>query len=76
MRPEYYDYHHPDMSTPLEATIAFDSVWRYADGVDYEQIHPYIEAVYVGNVDIMPLLSFDLLNDIMRAYKGSKNEHY
>ena len=71
MNVEIYEWVHPDMSTPLEATIAFDSVWRYANGRDYEEIYPYIEAVYVGNTDIMPLLSHYLLNDIMKAYKES-----
>ena len=74
MKPEVFEYYHPDLNAPMEVTIAFDSVWRYANGRDYEEIYPYIEAVYVGNTDIMPLLSHYLLNDIMKAYKESKSE--
>jgi hypothetical protein len=68
----------PNLNSPVDVTIAFEYHWRYDAkcNSEYEWADPYIEAVYVGNVDIMPLLSFDLLNDIMRAYKGSKNEQY
>jgi hypothetical protein len=74
MKPEIFTYNHPEMNAPLEATIAFDYAWRHAQGRDYEEIYPYIEAVYIGNVDVMPLLSNYLLNTILNEYKGSRNE--
>jgi hypothetical protein len=75
MKPEIFEYTYPDMSTPLEVTIAFDYVirWNRAIHREYETTEPYIEAVYIGNVDIMPLMRQSTLNLILEAYKESKD---
>lgn len=71
---ELYEWMHPEMSTPLDVSIGFDMDWRYdaSAGQDYEVISPYIEAVYVGNVDIMPLMSTNDLYQILKDYKESR----
>lgn len=76
MKPEVFEYHHPDLNAPMEVTIAFDYVWRYANGQDYEEIYPYIEAVYVKNIDIMPILCDSLLKEILTEYKEQENDPY
>jgi hypothetical protein len=73
---EIFEYYHPDLNAPMDVTIAFDSVWRYANGQDYETLSPYIEAVYVRNIDIMPVLSASLLQEILTEYKDQENDPY
>lgn len=74
MNLEVYLYNHPDMSVPLEVSIGFDSIDRYDRQAnrDYEEIYPYIEAVYIGNVDVMPLMSIHDLDSILNEYKESR----
>lgn len=72
---ETYEWTHPDMSEPLEVSIAFDSLLRYGgNDTEYEEIHPYIEAVYVGNTDIMPLMNAYDLIQCLKDYKESRND--
>jgi hypothetical protein len=73
---DVFEYHHPDLNAPMDVTIAFDSVWRYANGRDYETLSPYIEAVYVRNIDIMPVLSDCLLKEILNEYKDQEDDPY
>lgn len=76
MNVEIYEWIHPDMSTPLEVSIAFDSILRYGgNDTEYEEIYPYIEAVYVGNTDIMPLMRMDDLIMCLKDYKESRNDY-
>jgi hypothetical protein len=71
---EIFQWHHPDLNAPLDVSIGFDSVTRYDRQAhrDYETIEPYIEAVYIGNVDIMPIMGDDDLDSILNDYKDSK----
>lgn len=71
---EVFQWTHPDMSVPLDVSIAFDSYWRYDAKAhrDYEVIDPYIEAVYLGNVDIMPLMGVHDLAQALKDYKESR----
>lgn len=71
-----FKWFHPEMIDPIEVSIAFEGQWFY-DSVanrEYERVEPYIEAVYVGNTDIMPLMRLQDLIDIMKAYEQSKKE--
>lgn len=71
---EIFEWTHPDMDTPLDVSIAFEGQWHY-DSVsnrEYESVDPYIEAVYVGNTDIMPLMSIHDLKMCLNDYKQSK----
>lgn len=70
---EVFEWTHPDMSAPVEVSIGFDSRWAYDGNVDYEIIEPYVEAVYVGNVDIMPLMNMIDIQDALKAYKEQNN---
>ena len=73
---DLFEYYHPDLNAPMDVTIAFDSVWGYANGQDYETLNPYIEAVYVKNIDIMPILCDSLLKEILTEYKDQENDPY
>lgn len=68
---DIFEWTHPDMSTPLQVSIGFDSDWRYDASAhrDYEVVSPYIEAVYIGNVDVMPLMNTHDLNMALKEYK-------
>lgn len=71
---DIFEWTHPDMSTPLQVSIGFDSDWRYDASAhrDYEVISPYIEAVYLGNVDVMPLMCMGDLSQALKDYKESR----
>jgi hypothetical protein len=73
---DLFEYHHPDLNAPMDVTIAFDSVWGYSNGQDYEKLVPYIEAVYVKNIDIMPILCDSILKEILTEYKDQENDPY
>ena len=71
---ETFSWTHPDMSVPLDVSIGFDYQWRYdakADR-DYETIDPYVEAIYLGNVDVMPLMCMGDIAQALKDYKESK----
>ena len=71
---ETFSWTHPDMSVPLDVSIGFDYLWRYDAKTDrdYETIDPYVEAVYLGNVDVMPLMSWATVHGLLKDYKESK----
>ena len=73
---DLFEYYHPDLNAPMDVTIAFDSVWGYANGQDYETLSPYIEAVYVKNIDIMPVLCDSILKEILTEYKEQEDDPY
>ena len=62
----------PHMSASVDVTIAFDYVWKYANGQDYEEPDPYVEAIYVGNVDIMPIIDHIYIEMALNAYLEDK----
>ena len=71
---ETFSWTHPDMVTPLEVCIGFDSRQCYDAKAhrDYEVIEPYVEAVYLGNVDVMPLMCSGDIAQALKDYKESK----
>ena len=71
---DIFEWMHPDMSTPLQVSIGFDSDWRYDASAhrDYEMVSPYIEAVYIGNVDVMPLMCSGDIAQALKDYKESR----
>jgi len=77
-----FEWTPPNMSTPVDVTIAFEYHWRYdsKSNSEYEWADPYIEAVYLGDVDIMPIMDTMVTEKAMDAYykhiEREKNEQY
>ena len=71
---ETFSWTHPDMSVPLDVSIGFDYLWGHdrKSGQDYEKIEPYVEAIYLGNVDVMPLMCMGDIAQALKDYKESK----
>lgn len=63
-----FKWFHPDMSDALDVSIAYDFQWRSSGGRDYEEIDPYVETIYAGNVDITPLLDAYTVKMALDAY--------
>lgn len=61
----------PDLNSPVDVTIAFEYHWRYDAkcNSEYEWADPYVEAVYVGNVDIMPIMDHLFIEMALDAYQ-------
>ena len=60
----------PEMNSQVDVTIAFDYINRYdpSTGREYEVPEPYVEAIYVGNVDILPILDHFYIEKALEAY--------
>jgi hypothetical protein len=73
---EIFHWVPPDMSAPVDVTIAFNYIDRYdpKTGQDYEEPDPYVEAIYVGNVDIMPIVDHFFLELALEAYLQDKKD--
>ena len=71
---EIFQWTPPHMSAPVDVTIAFDYVWKYANGQDYEEPYPYVEAIYLGSVDIMPIVDDVYVQMALEAYSEDKND--
>lgn len=61
----------PDLNSPVDVTIAFDWIHRHdrLTGQDYEEADPYVEAIYVGNIDIMPIMDHLYIEMALDAYQ-------
>ena len=77
-----FEWTPPYLNAPVDVTIAFDYVHRYdgLTGAEYEEPGPYVEAVYVGNVDIMPIMDHLYIEMALDAYlkhiERERNEQY
>lgn len=66
---DVFEWNHPCMEETLSVTIGFETISRY-DSIsgEREEICPYVEAVYLGNTDIMPLMMPQDLRQILKDY--------